>query len=123
MVRSASTRTAKFNAKWAGDVTNQRITEYKEFMVEQINVQYPIQARVEQKIKDYLEPIGMYSIDQHHYMNFGQEVWAKTRHFSGTTLRMEVELIASKWLRRGLQAVHLMAIAARLGVNLSAVPP
>lgn len=123
MVRSATTRSTKFNAKWDGDVWNQRITEYKQFMVEQVNMQYPIQARVEQKIKDYLEPIGMPTIEQHNYMNFGQEVWALSRHFSGTTLRMEVELKASKWLRRGLNPVHLMAIAARLGVTLASVPP
>lgn len=123
MVRAASTRKNKYNAKFDGDVVNQRITEFREFMIEQVNVIYPQQAMIEQKVKDYLEPIGMYTIMQHHYMNFAQEVWAKTRHFQGTTLRMEVELIASKWLRRGLSAVHLMALALRLGVTLASVPP
>jgi len=123
MVRSASTRTNKFNAKWDGDVINQRITEYKPFMVEQIKAAYPQQAMVEQKIKDYLEQIGMYTIDQHNYMNFGQAVWAKTRHFTGTTLRMEVELLASWWLRRGLDATYLINIARRLGVDLTGWTP
>jgi len=122
MVRSASTRTNKFNAKWSGPVVNQRITEYKEFMVEQVNVMYPQQAMIEQKIKNYLEPIGMFTIQQHHYMNFAQELWAKGRMFSGETLRMEAELLAGKWLRRGLNATHLIEVARRMGITLSAFP-
>jgi len=122
MVRSASTRTNKFNAKWSGPVVNQRITEYKKFMVEQVNIMYPQQAMIEQKIKNYLEPIGMFTIQQHHYMNFAQELWAKSRMFSGETLRMEAELLAGKWLRRGLNATHLIEVARRMGITLSAFP-
>jgi len=122
MVRSASTRINKFNAKWSGPVVNQRITEYKKFMVEQVNIMYPQQAMIEQKIKNYLEPIGMFTIQQHHYMNFAQELWAKSRMFSGETLRMEAELLAGKWLRRGLNATHLIEVARRMGITLSAFP-
>jgi len=122
MVRSASTRTNKFNAKWDGSVVNQRITEYKPFMVEQVNVAYAIQEHIEMKVKDYLEPLGMYTIQQHHYMNFAQELWAKSRMFTGETLRMEAELVASKWLRRGCNPTHLIAIAALFGITLVAFP-
>jgi len=119
MVRSATTRTNKFNAKWSGPVVNQRITEYKQFMVEQVGVAYPVQEMIEFKVKDYLEPLGMYTIQQHHYMNFAQELWAKSRMFSGLTLRMEAELIAGKWLRRGLNPTHLVQIAAIMGITLT----
>ena len=122
MVRSAATRTAKFNAKWDGTVVNQRITEYKPFMVEQVNAAYAQQAHVEQHVKDYLEPLGMYSIQQHQYMNYAQELWAKSRAFSGVTLRMEAELVASKWLRRGCIAAHLIEIAKMFAITLSAFP-
>jgi len=122
MVRSATTRTNKFNAKWDSAVVNARITEYKPFMVEQINVAYPQQAMIEQKVKDYLEPLGMYTIQQHHYMNFAGELWAKSRMFTGVTLRMEAELVASKWLRRGCNPTYLIEIARRLGITLTAFP-
>jgi len=122
MVRSATTRTNKFNAKWDGTVVNQRLTEYKPYMVEQVGAAYPVQVQIENKVKDYLEPLGMYTIQQHHYMNYAQELWAKTRTFTGETLRMEAELVASKWLRRGLNPTHLTEIAARLGVTLAAWP-
>jgi hypothetical protein len=91
-------------------------------MVEQINVAYPQQAMIEQKVKDYLEPLGMYTIQQHHYMNFAGELWAKSRMFTGVTLRMEAELVASKWLRRGCNPTYLIEIARRLGITLTAFP-
>jgi len=123
MVRSASQRTNKYNAKIDGDVINQRITAEKEFMVEQIHVAYAQQTFYEQKIKDYLEPIGFYGIQQHHYMNYGGELWRLTRSFGGQTLRMEAELKANKWARRGLVQVHLIAIAGLFGIDLSAWSP
>jgi len=91
-------------------------------MVEQVNVAYAIQEHIEMKVKDYLEPLGMYTIQQHHYMNFAQELWAKSRMFTGETLRMEAELVASKWLRRGCNPTHLIAIAQLMGITLVAFP-
>ena len=122
MVRSAATRTAKFNAKLDGDIWNLRITAQKDDMVEQINARYAEQAMLEQQVKNYLEPIGMYGTTQHHYMNYAQELWARSRMFASETLRMEIELIASKWLRRGLEADHLIRIAQFFGVTLTVVP-
>lgn len=123
MVRSATQRTNKYDAKVDGDVMNQRITAEKEFMVEQIHVAYAQQTFYEQKIKDYLEPIGFYGIQQHHYMNFGGELWRLSRNFGGATLRMEAELKANKWARRGLVQAHLIAIAGLFGIDLSAWSP
>jgi len=123
MVRSATTRSNKFNAKLDGDIWNLRITAQKDDMVEQVGARYAEQAFLEQKIKNYLEPIGMYGVTQHHYMNYAQELWARSRMFASETLRMEIELIATKWLRRGLAAVHLIRIARFFGVTLTVVPP
>jgi len=122
LVRAASTRINKFNAKWDGSVVNQRLTEYKPYMLEQVGAAYPVQEMIEFKVKDYLEPLGMYTIQQHHYMNFAQELWAKSRMFTGETLRMEAELIASKWLRRGLNPTHLVNIAAIMGITITPSP-
>jgi len=122
MVRSAATRSNKFNAKWDGSVVNARLTEYKPYMVEQVNVAYAIQEQIEMKVKDYLEPLGMYTIQQHHYMNYAQELWAKSRMFTGETLRMEAELVASKWLRRGCNPTHLIEIAKLFAITLVAFP-
>ena len=122
MVKSASRRSTHYDKKLDGDVWNQRFTQEKDFMVEQIHIAYAQQALNESKIKDYLEGIGFYGIEQHHYMNFGQECWTLSRSFTGVTLRMEVEIKADKWLRRGLVAAHLIAIARLFGVDLAGWP-
>jgi hypothetical protein len=123
MVRSASQRSTKYAAKIDGDIVNARITAEKEFMVEQIHTTIAQQVFLENKIKAYLEPIGFFGIQQHHYMNFGGELWRLTRNFSGQTLIMEAELKANKWYRRGLNPVHLVAIAHLFGVDLSTWSP
>jgi len=122
LVKDADRRSVHYDKKLDGDVWNARATAEKSFMVEQTNLAYPQQYFYEMKIKGYLEPIGFYGIEQHHYMNFGQECWALSRSFSGQTLLKEVEIKASKWLRRGLIAEHLIAIARIFGVNLVTVP-
>lgn len=122
MVKSASRRSAHYDAKLDGDVWNYRLTAEKEFMVEQMHVRAAQQFLYETKIKDYLEGLGFYGIEAHHYMNFGQECWALSRSFTRQTLRMEVEIKADKWLRRGLVATHLIAIARLFGVNLTGWP-
>jgi len=123
MVKTAARRSAHYDAKLDGDVWNMRITAEKDFMVEQVHDRYAVQTLYESKIKNYLEALGFYGIEQHHYMNFGQELWALTRTFSGQTLLMEAEIKADKWLRRGLVAAHLIAIARIFGIDLSAWTP
>lgn len=123
MVRSAATRSTKYEKKIDGSVFNQRVTAQKELMVEQVNLMYPVQEFYEKKIKAYLEPIGMYGIQQHNYMNFGGALWRLSRMFSGETLRMEAEVLASHWLRRALNPTHLIAIARIFGIDLSAWTP
>lgn len=122
MVKSAERRSTHYDKKMDGDIVGLRVTAEKDLMVDQVNVRYPQQAMNENQIKSYLEAIGMYGIQQHHYMNFGQEVWRLARSFAGQTLRMEVEIKADKWIRRGLQATHLIYIARLFGVNLTGWP-
>lgn len=122
MVRPATTRATKYEKKIDGSVINQRITAQKDFMVEQVRTMYPIQAFYERKIKAYLEPIGMYGIEQHHYMNYGGGLWARYRTFTGQTLQMEAEAWANMWLRRGLNPTHLIAIARIFGIDLTDWP-
>jgi hypothetical protein len=120
MVKSASRRSYHYDKKIDGDVINFRITQQKAMMVEQTGILYAEQTFNEDKIKDYLEHIGMFGIQQHHYMNFGQEMWSLSRTFKGQTLRLEAEIKADKWLRRGLNATHLIHIAALFGIDLTA---
>ena len=123
MVRSALRRSTHYDKKIDGEVLNARITAEKDFMSEQINDRYAVQTLYESKIKDYLERIGFYGIQQHHYMNFGGQLWRLTRSFAGLTLRMEAEIKASSWLRRGLDVTHLIAVARIFGIDLAAWSP
>ena len=122
LVKSAARRSTKYDKKLDGDIWNQRITAEKGFMVEQVHQRYAVQFYNETRIKAYLEQIGFYGIEQHHYMNFGQEMWALYRTFKGMTLRMEAEIKADKWLRRGLDVTHLIAIARLFGIDLTGWP-
>jgi len=122
MVKSSTRRSDHYDKKLDGDVWNRRITELKPMMVEQVHTRYAEQFLNETKVKAYLEAIGFYGWDQHHYMNYAQELYTLSNAFSGQTLRMEAEIKADKWLRRGLEAVHLIAIAGLFGIDLSAWP-
>ena len=122
MVRSAETRKEKYNAKLRGSVWNARFEALKDMMGEQVNAQYAIQVHYEEKIKAYLEGIGMYTIMQHHYMNYGYQLWRLSRMFTAQTLRMEALEIANKWLRRGLNATHLVELAKLFGIDLTGWP-
>jgi len=122
MVRAAATRSAKYDAKLRGSVWNTRFTDLKNIMVEQTNKRYAEQAFYENKMKAYMEAIGMYGIQQHNYMNYGFRLWALSRTFSMETLRMEAVEEANKWLRRGCLAQHLIGIARLFGINLTGWP-
>jgi hypothetical protein len=122
MVRSAETRSEKYDKKLRGTVWNTRFTALKPTMVEQANSAYAQQTFNETKTKAYLERFGMYGILAHHYMNFGMRLWALTRTFTQETLRMEAEQEAAKWLRRGLDPAHLIEIAKLYGIDLTGWP-
>ena len=122
MVKSSDRRGVHYDKKLDPDVQRQRITTQKDFMVEQMHMRAAQQFFIETKIKDYLEGIGFYGIEQHHYMNFGQECWALSRTFTSATLQKEVEIKADKWIRRGLTATYLIAIARMFGVTLVVSP-
>jgi len=123
MVKSAARRSYHYDKKIDGDVINQRITEEKAFMVEQVHVVYAQQVFLETKVKSYLEGIGFYGIEQHHYMNFSQELWSLSRAFRENTLIREAEIKADKWIRRGLNTTHLIAIARLHGIDLTGYVP
>jgi len=118
LVKDAERRSTHYEKKLDGDVWNYRITAQKEFMVEQVHTKYAEQFFYETKIKAYLEAIGFYGIQQHHYMNYGFELWALSRTFSGQTLKKEAEIKADKWSRRGLTWEHLINIARIFGIEL-----
>jgi len=86
MVKSAERRSVHYDKKLDGDVWNFRITQEKDFMVEQIHDRYAVQAFLEEKVGRYLEGVGFYGIEKHHYMNFSQELWSLTRSFSGLAI-------------------------------------
>ena len=122
MVKDSDRRGVHYDKKLDPDVQRQRITAERDFMIEQMHIRAAQQFFIETKIKDYLEQIGFYGIEQHHYMNFAQECWRLSRTFTGATLQKEVEIKADKWMRRNLEATHLLAIARMFGVELVSWP-
>ena len=121
MVRSATTRKEKYNAKLRGSVWNARFTELKDIMVEQTGHRYPEQVYYETKVKAYCEAQGMYGLQLHHYLNFAFRLWSFARRFTQATLRNEAIEEANKWVRRGLTATHLVEIAKLFGIDLAGI--
>jgi hypothetical protein len=118
MVKSAERRSTHYDKKLDGSVWNFRITAEKDFMSTQVDEAYGVQFLIESKVKDYLEGIGFFGLEQHHYMNYAQGLWARSRSFTGVTLVKEAGIWADVWLRRGLDPTHLVAVARLLGITL-----
>jgi hypothetical protein len=119
MVRDASRRKAKYEAKVDGDVARTRILALKSMMVEQMEVASADLSTLEAEIKKVIEgqttPIYGHSIPA--YLNVGRELYARRKKFSGTTFDSEATIVLEKWASRGLLAWALTLIAQLFGVT------
>jgi copper oxidase (laccase) domain-containing protein len=118
MVRQAQYRQSKFVAKIDPEIVKQRFEVQKEMMAEQTTQVFSNQAEFETKIGKFLNELGLYGIQLHHYRNFAQELYSLTRRFYTNTLSKEATLVAKKWLARGLEEQTLRKVAQFFGIEL-----
>ncbi len=84
-------------ALWSGMVKNTELMQ--ELLVE-----------IEVRVRQVLNEAGVVTILYPFYLNFGREVFARRLRFAGQSLRIEVDVLLEKWVRRGLDRQVLTRI-------------
>jgi uncharacterized protein (DUF342 family) len=117
MVRDATHRKAKYEAKIDADVQRARITALKSSMVEQMDSASADLATVETNVKAVLEAqvTPIYSIYNPMYLNIGRELYRIQKKFGGSTFQAESSIICDKWYGRGLNPHVVEAIGKLFG--------
>jgi hypothetical protein len=117
MVRDATHRKAKYEAKIDADVIRSRITALKPSMAEQMDSASAELATVETNVKAILEAstTTIFSCYNPMYLNAGRELYSKQKRFGGGTFQAESGVILDKWLTRGLNGKVLENIGQLFG--------
>jgi len=117
MVRDASRRKQKYEAKIDADVMRSRILAHKASMVEQMEAKTADLATLEAEVKRVIEgqTTPVYGHQVPAYLNVGRELYRLSKHFSATTFTSEAEIVLDKWKARGLDVGLLNAVATLFG--------
>jgi len=112
-------RQNKYEGKIDEEVMYSRTSALKTMMVEQVTNVYANQALMESKVGKYLNSLGLYGTELHHYRNFSQELFRLQRLFTSSTLEKEASLRGQKWKDRGLDATYLQGVANLFNIKLT----
>jgi len=123
MVRDPSLRKKKFEANVDAETLSRQIQAVKPLMVKGEADYFPVIATLEARIKTVIETEAISSIEVRDYLNYGRELYEKSRKFSGLTLAVEAQTVLDKWQSRGLEGYLLLRIAQIFGVTPTAKPP
>ena len=119
MVRDATYRQKKYNAKIDPDVIRSRFTKLKDTMTEQTSVRFSDLVSIEEQTKEICHNNGIVSMFIPAYLNVARELYKKSTKFSGSTLEKEMCIIRAKWISRGLDAGTIDAIIQLFGLDPS----
>jgi hypothetical protein len=100
MVRSATYRASKYDAKIVGDVVKNRIDAQRDSMVAQETTQFANMAALEGQVKQLLETWGINVILVPSYMAFMRQCYKITSKHSGAIAHDEVCLRLVDWRTR-----------------------
>jgi hypothetical protein len=117
MVRSEVYRARKFEGKMDPDAVRSRIAALKEDMVEQTLQRQSELVGLEKDIKGIVEPQGVPTILIPQYLNVGRQLWSLSGRFRGATFQSEAQLLAQKWVGRGLDKDIVNLILGHFGVS------
>lgn len=125
MVREASRREKKYEAKVDAEVLRAQTTALKPLMVKGQRDYFPAVTSLEERVKRLVEAKGVSTLEVRDYLNYSRELFKLTRKFEGITLSSEAQLKVNKWVDRGLNGETLVEVAYLLGVTPTApqVPP
>jgi hypothetical protein len=119
MVRPATRRRQKYEAKIDPDVLRSRILAFKSAMTEQMDEKASELATLETQVKSILEAqtTTIYSPFIPMYLNVGRELYRLSKKFGGKTFEGEAVAVLDKWKTRGLNKDVLSEIAGLFGVT------
>jgi len=116
MVRPASRRKEKYEAKIDADVARSRILAHKASMVEQMESASADLATMEAEVKRVVEAQAtVYSHLIPAYLNVGRQLYRLSKTFTGETFKAECKVVCDKWKAKGLTSAILIAIAKLFG--------
>ena len=104
-------RIAKWNVKFNTERLKATLDEMRPSMLANVTAVYPMITAMELQVKQVCDGAGVPTIQYPFYLNFGREIWALTRkEVSGESLALEVAVLITKWVARGLTQSVLQAI-------------
>jgi hypothetical protein len=104
-------RIAKWNAKFDTERVKGALDAMRPTMLQNVTAVFPMITAMELQVKQVCDGKGVPTIQYPFYLNFGREIWALTRkEVSGESLALEVAVLITKWVARGLTQSVLQAI-------------
>jgi len=121
LVRKAEYRFRKYKGKIDPDVISGRFDALKGHMDIMVASEFPKLVEFEMKTKAILEKHAVYSWQFPFYYNVAREMYAKAKKFRGDTLVALAQIVANKWVTRGLNADIVAEIIALFGITITPV--
>ena len=113
-------RIAKWNAKFSTERIKGALDDMRPQMYTAVQGVFPMLAAMELQVKQVCDSSAVATIDYPFYLAFGREVWRLTRSdISGDSLALEVQILLTKWVARGLTQAVLQDIRTQV-FNVSA---
>ena len=104
-------RIANWNAKFNTERIKATLDDKRPAMLANVTAVFPMITAMELQVKQVCDGKGVPTIQYPFYLNFGREIWALTRkEVSGESLALEVAVLITKWVARGLTQSVLQAI-------------
>lgn len=120
MVRSATYRTSKYDAKMVGDVVKNRFDAQRDSMVDQEADAFTDLVAAEESTKTLLEGWGVSTVVIPFYMSFARQCYSINRKHKDSIGVTEMCIREASWATRGLLAYYLQEIAKTVtGVDIS----
>jgi len=121
MVRDASRRLKKYQAKIVGDVIKNRIDALKDDMVTAATDKFADLVDKETATKNLLADWGVSTVQVPFYLSYARELYGILLKHSGNIAQKEAEIACAKWKTRGLDPYYLQQIASVVfGLDVSA---
>jgi len=118
MVRSEVYRARKHAAKIDPDAIRSRFAALKADIAEQMTQRQAELVSLETDLKTMiLEPAGVPTIFIPQYLNVGRQLFSLSGRFTGVTFANEAQVIAEKWVHRGLDKGIVNKILEYFGVS------
>lgn len=111
MVRAATYRTSKYDAKLVGDVIKNRIDAQRDSMVDQETNRFADLVSAEEACKNLLVGWGVSTVVVPFYLSFARQCYSINQKHQGAIAVTEMCIREASWVTRGLLPFYLQSIA------------